>query len=206
MSDQQIRDEMMTLYLAGQENTATTLMWACILLTQYPKAADLLYAEVDQVLGGRTPTADDVPSLVYARAVIDETLRLYPPAWIISRVAAEDDVLDGVSIPAGTLVLASPYTTQRDPRYWPDPDRFIPDRFLSPGDADRPKFAYFPFGGGPRLCIGQHFALIEASLVLAMIAQRYKLDLAPGADLTPQTGLSLRPRGPVLMRLTPRLS
>jgi cytochrome P450 len=204
MSDRQLRDEVMTIFLAGHESSATTLSWACYLLSQHPDAEQRLHAEVDQVLGGHAPTADDLPRLVYTRMVLCEALRLYPPGWLFSRSPLADDQIDGYSIPRGTLVLYSPYVTHRLPELWNNPDAFVPERFAPERLAALLRHTYIPFGAGPRQCIGNHFALMEAQLILAMIAQRYRLRLAPGAHVEVQPALTLRPRYGLHMTLQRR--
>ncbi len=193
MSDAQLRDELLTIFLAGHETTANALTWIWYALSQAPAVADALYAEV-AALGDRTLTPDDLPRLAYTRAVASEGLRLYPPAWIIGRRALADYRVGGYDLPAGTYVFLSPWITQRDPRYWPDAERFDPTRWLGGAADSRPKFAYFPFGGGSRLCIGESFAWTEIILVLATIAQQWRFDLAPGHIVAPKPVLTLRPR------------
>ena len=156
------------------------------------------------MLGGRTPTVDDLPKLPYTRQVIDETLRLYPPVWITNRQAVAEDEIMGCRIPAGALVSISPYATHRHPDFWEDSERFDPERFSPERVAARPRFAYLPFGGGPRQCIGNTFALTEAVLVLATVAQRYRLRLPVGAVVTPEPRVTLQPRGGLPMRLEQR--
>ena len=194
MSEKQIRDEVLTLFLAGHETTANALTWTFYLLAQHPEVAHRLHAELEQVLAGRLPTAADYPSLVYNRMVIEEAMRLYPPAWITNRTALVDDEIGGYHIPAGANVAVSPYVTQRDPALWPEPERFDPERFTPEREAGRPRFAYFPFGGGPHQCIGQGFAQLEATLVLATVAQRYSLALLPGQSVELHPSVTLRPR------------
>jgi cytochrome P450 len=180
MSDQQIQDEVTTIYLAGHETTAVTLAWAWYLLSKSPEVARGVREEVSRVLGERTPGIEDVPNLTYTKMVIDETLRLYPAAWMISRTAVEEDEIEGYRIPAGQTLFLSPYVTHRRPDLWPNPEGFDPERFAPESGGERPRFAYFPFGGGPRQCIGNNFAHVEAILVVAMVMQRYRLDLMSG--------------------------
>lgn len=201
MTDDQVRDEVMTLFLAGHETTANALTWAWYLLGLHPAARAHLQTELDQVLAGRPPSAADLPRLVYTRWVIDEALRLYPPAWIISREPLADDVVGGYHVPAGATVIMSPYLVQRHPAYWDAPELFRPERFAPEAGANRPRFAYFPFGGGPRLCIGNHFALTEATLILATIAQRYHLEPLPTHPVIPQPALVLKPKHGVVVSL-----
>lgn len=202
MSDQQIRDEAVTMFFAGHETTASTLTWAWYLLSKHPTVARQVEQEVTTVLGERAPTFEDLPKLVYIRRVIEETLRLYPPAWMFWRTAAADDLIDGYTIPTGAKVLLSPYVTHRQATYWENPEGFDPDRFTPERAAQRPRFAYFPFGGGPHQCIGNHLAMMEAQLAIAMITQAYHLHLQPGhptvsSHLTP----TLRPAPGVWMNV-----
>jgi cytochrome P450 len=154
-----------------------------------------LQQEVTSTLGGRLPTIDDLPALPYTRMIIEETIRLYPPAWILNRQSIADDVVCGFHIPANSFVAFSPYVLHRHPDYWANPEGFDPERFSPARAQNRPRYAYFPFGGGPRQCIGRDFALVEAQLILATIAQRYELHLPPGHHLQPQALITLRPRG-----------
>ncbi len=194
MTPEQLRDEVMTLFLAGHDTTALTLTWTFYLLSQHPAAAEALREELRAALGGRAPTVDDLPRLGYADAVIAEAMRLYPPAWVVGRQAVCDCVISGHRVPKGTVVLVSQWTMHRDPRYFDDPEAFRPERWQD-GLAKRlPKYAYFPFGGGPRVCIGNGFALMEATLALATIAQRFHLDLAPGHPVETETYFTLRPK------------
>jgi len=200
MSDEQIRDEAMTIFLAGHETTANALAWTWLLLAEHPAVQDKLGAEIARVLGDRLPTADDVPSLAYTRDVVAEAMRLYPPAWVIGRRAARDTTLGPWSVPAGSILIASQYVTHRDPALWGDPLVFRPERWSAEART-LPKFAYFPFGGGTRLCIGESFAWMEAVLVVATIAQRWRFErvdtapipLEPLVTLRPKTAIRLRP-------------
>jgi cytochrome P450 len=204
MSDEQLRDEVITLFLAGHETTANALTWASYLLSTHVGVARRLRAEVDEVLRGRIPTASDLADLPYTRMVIDETLRLYPPAWITNRRAIEADTVCGYRIPADAMVSISPYVTHRDPTLWENPEGFDPERFTPERSAGRPYYAYFPFGGGPRQCIGKGFALMEATLVLALLAQRCGLPLVPGRRVETEALATLRPRYGMWMRAHPR--
>jgi cytochrome P450 len=194
MTDRQLRDEVMTLFLAGHETTANALTWTLYLLSQNPEAEALFHAELDAVLGGRTPTAEDIPALRVTDGVFAESMRLYPPAWGLGRKALRDVVLDGVTLPAGAYVVMSPYVTQRDPRFFPDPLRFDPGRWTPEARAARPKFAYFPFGGGARGCIGEPFAWMEGVLLLATLAERFRFRLVAGQRVVPYALITLRPR------------
>ncbi|MBO0849315.1 MAG: cytochrome P450 [Pseudonocardia sp.] len=204
LSAREIRDEVSTLVLAGHETTANTLAWTFTLLSRFPAARERLHAEVDEVLAGRDPHADDVDRLGWTNAVIRETMRLYPPVWTIERDAAEADVVTGVHIPAGSTVVISPYLLHRDREFWPNPEGFDPGRFL-PGRADdRPRYSYLPFGGGRRICVGASFAQLEAALILASVASRYRLDLVSGAPVRTSAGVTLHPRGAIPMTVTAR--
>jgi cytochrome P450 len=194
MTDEQLRVEVTTFLLAGQETTALALTWSWYLLSQHPVAQRRVERELDEVLGGRPPELPDLANLPYTRMVLDEALRLYPPAWGFSRQALDDDELGGFHLPRGWLAFVVPYVLHRVPKLWDRPDAFDPERFLPERSADRPKFAYVPFGAGPRQCIGNGFALVEGQLALATLAQRYRLRLAPGASVEPQPLITLRPR------------
>lgn len=201
MSDRQLRDEMMTMFVAGHQTTANALAWAWYLLSQNPEVARQLHAECRRVLRGRPPTYQDVPQLTYARMVIEEAMRLYPPTWITARRPIADDEIGGYHIPANATVLLSPYVTQRHPNFWEKPEVFNPERFMPERVAARPRFAYFPFGGGPRVCVGRSFALLEAQLIVAAVAQQYRLHLVPGHPVEPYAMMTLQPRRGLLMTL-----
>jgi cytochrome P450 len=194
MNDQQIRDELMTMLIAGHETTANTLAWTWCLLSQHPEVEQRLYSEIDQVLGGNIPTLERLLDLKYTNMILEETLRLYPPAGIYGRKTIADDELRGYHIPAKSMIVISPYATQHHPDYWPDPERFDPERFTPEHSAGRSHYAYFPFSSGPRMCIGSSFAMMEAQLILATIAQRYRLRLVPGHPVEPQLLVTLRPK------------
>ena len=202
MSDAQLRDEVLTLFLAGHETTAVALTWTWVLLGRHPEVAARLHAEVD-ALGG-APTMDDLPRLAYARAVVAESMRLYPPAYAVGRICVERTVLGGHAIEPGWGVITSPWLAHHDPRWWPEPERFRPERWLEPAPADRPKFAYFPFGGGTRICIGEQFAWTEAILVLAVLARRWAPRLAEPERIAARGAITLRPVGGVRAALVPR--
>jgi cytochrome P450 len=194
MTDKQLRDESITLFLAGHETTANLLSWTWWLLAQNPMAEKKMHAELDGVLGGKVPTFDDVAKLRYTELVLTESMRLYPPAWGTARVAIEDHEIGGYKVPKGTGVSLSQWVMHRDPRWFDAPEEFRPERWED-GLAKRlPRFAYFPFGGGPRQCIGNTFALMEATLVLATIAQRYRFRLVEGHAVVPLPSITLRPR------------
>lgn len=199
MDDQQLRDEVMTIYLAGHETMANALSWAWYLLSKNPEAAREVREEASRVLGGRTAGSGDLSRLVYTRMVIDETLRLYPPAWILTREAVEDDGIGEYRIPAGSKLLISPYVTHHRADLWENPEGFDPERF-APGNGDeRPRYAYYPFGGGQRMCIGNNFALMEAALIMSTVTQRYRLDLAPDREVKAQPKTTLAPLPAVWM-------
>lgn len=204
MSEKQLRDEVVTLFLAGFETTARSLTWGWYLLSRHPHVMDQLSAEVDTVLGGRRPTLDDLFRLNYTRRVVDETLRLYPPTALLGRQIVADDVIGGYRVPAGGIVMLAPYLTHRLPSVWPDPERFDPDRFLPEAVAARPKSAYVPFISGPRVCLGNNFALMEMTLAFAMAAQRYRLMATTDTEIGVAFRGSTCPLQPLSLRLLPR--
>ncbi|MFL5318485.1 MAG: cytochrome P450 [Myxococcaceae bacterium] len=206
MTDEQLRSEVTTMLLAGHETTATALSWLWAMLEQNPEAERKLHAELAQVLGGRTPTFEDVPKLAYTKMVIEETMRLYPPVYVLSRQVKEDDVLCGFRIRKGSAVDLSPYLMHRLPQYWDAPDEFRPDRFTSEEQAKRPRFLYMPFLGGPRQCIGNNFAMMEAQLVVATIAQQFAPRTLDGKVPEADPLVTLRPRGGLHMRPLTRRS
>ena len=193
-------DEIITTILAGHDTTGLALNWTLCLLSTHPEVARRLHAEVVRVLGSRRPTLADLPSLEYAEMVLKESLRLFPPAWVMSRKAVKDDEVGGYLIPRGATVFVSPYLTHRHPDFWPNPEGFDPERFRR-GATPHAPFAYFPFGGGPRLCIGNNFALMAAQIVLVMVAQRYRLELITGETVAPRPKLTLHPRRRLFMTL-----
>lgn len=202
MTDQQVKDEVLTFFLAGHETTANALAWSWYLLAQHPEVADAVAAEA-AALGARPLTAEDVAALPYTRMVFAEAMRLYPPAWAVARRSLGPCEIGGFPIPADALVVLSQWVVHRDPRWWPDPHRFDPERWRSP-DPERPKFAYFPFGGGARMCIGEHFAWMEGVLVLATIAREWRMHLPAGANVRTQATITLRPRGGIPLVLQRR--
>ncbi|HEX8633592.1 MAG TPA: cytochrome P450 [Pyrinomonadaceae bacterium] len=205
MSDEQLRAEAATMLSAGHETSALALSWTWYLLAVNPAAEARLHAELSETLaGGRAPTVADLPRLPYTRMVVEESMRLYPPAWIIGRTAIDDDEIGGYHIEANSEVLMCQYVTHRHAEFWDDPDTFDPERFLPERVAARPRYAYFPFGGGARQCIGNNFALMEIQLVLATIAARYRLRLAPGHAVEPEASITLHPRHGIPMRLEAR--
>ncbi|KRV49940.1 hypothetical protein AQ490_17915 [Wenjunlia vitaminophila] len=204
ISDQQLRDEIMTFLMAGHETSATALTWTLYLLSANPAARERLEEEVDSVLAGRVPEPDDLDKLVWTKAVISESMRLYPPFWTLERDALNDDEIDGVRIPAGSTVAVPPYLVHRHPSAWDNPEGFSPERFLPGRGAGRHRHAFIPFGGGRRGCVGNVFALIETALTVAMIAQRFRLDMAAGGVPRLQPTVTLRPLGGLRMVLRHR--
>lgn len=202
MSDLQLRDETMTIFLAGHETTANALAWTLYQLARNPEVERELHRELDSVLAGRTPSPADYPRLPYTEMVLAESMRLYPPAWGIGRFAIEDVRIGDWTVPRRGLVLVSQWVTHRDPRFWPDPERFDPLRFTIDAKLSRPKTAYFPFGGGPRICIGESFAWMEGVLLLATLAQRWKFERGPNVE--PHALITLRPTGAMRMRVSLR--
>lgn len=192
---QRLRDELVTLLLAGHETTASTLGWTFHLLDRHPQVWDRLRAEAVEVLGDRPPGYGDLKRLRYTAMVVSEAMRLYPPVWILTRQAQADDDVGGFHVPAGSDVLISPYTLHRHPAFWSAPERFRPDRFDPGQQTDRPRYAYLPFGAGPRFCVGSHLGLLEASFVLAAVARELRLVTVPGYRVVPEPMLSLRIRG-----------
>jgi cytochrome P450 len=204
MTTQQLRDEALTLFLAGHETTASTLSWAWLLLAQNPQAEEKLHAELDAVLAGRAPTLDDLGQLSYTNHVISESLRLYPPAWAQARLAIEDHELGGYPLRKGMGVAAVTWIVHRDPRWYHDPEQFLPERWEGDLLKKIPRCAYFPFGYGPRQCIGNSFALMEAALVLATVAQRYRFTVLPDHAVVPLASITLRPRHGLHVRVEER--
>jgi cytochrome P450 len=204
ISRQQLRDEVITIFFAGHETTAQAMTWTWYLLAQHPEIERRVLEEANRVLGDRTPTYENIEQLTYTEMVVKEAMRLYPPVWVFVRDALGDDEIGGYHIPKGSMMVFSQYLTHRHPAYWDDPEKFDPERFTPEAEKSRPRFAYFPFGGGPRICIGNNFAMLEAVTAVAMTARRYRLDLVPGQDIRPKMVGTLRPSAPVLMTLTPR--
>jgi cytochrome P450 len=199
MSDIQLRDEAVTLLVAGHETTASALTWTLYMLSQYPEVGDRLQREVDEVLGDRKPTLEDLANLRYTRMVIDESLRLHPPGWLTFRKAEADDEIGGYHIPAGTTLTLSQWATHRHPEIWDDPESFDPERFSPERSKGRPPFAFFPFGGGPRLCIGSSFALLELQLVLPILVRRFTFELDQTRTVQNDPQVTLRPKGGLWM-------
>jgi cytochrome P450 len=205
MTDRQLRDEVITLFLAGHDTTALTLTWGLYLLARHTAAAAALEQELDEVLQGRPPTAADVARLRYTDGVVHEVMRLYPSAYVIGREAVAPCELGGYTVPAGGTVLMSQWAVHRDPRWFDEPERFRPERWADGLERRLPRGAYFPFGGGPRVCIGNHFAMLEAVLVLAAVARNWRFSIPPGEpEVKPRPLITLRPAGPVRLVLHPR--
>ncbi|HXG68619.1 MAG TPA: cytochrome P450 [Blastocatellia bacterium] len=204
MTDRQLRDEAMTLFLAGHETTALALSWTWYLLSLHPDVEERLAEELRAALGGRRPGMEDLPNLPFADKIIKEAMRLFPPAWSIGREALQDCEIGGYHVPAGTQVYMMQWTMHRDPRYFDNPEAFDPDRWTDEFIRQLPKYAYFPFGGGPRLCIGNSFAMMEAVLILATVAQKVRLTLAPNQTVTPWPSVTLRPRDGIRMVVSRR--
>jgi cytochrome P450 len=192
MTDKQVRDEALTLFLAGHETTANALTWTWYLLSQNPEAETRFHAEIDGVLGGRLPAFEDLPALKYVEMVFAESMRLFPPAWGIGRRPLEVYRVGDYELPARSVTLMSPYVVHRDPRWFPEPEKFDPDRWLPENVAARPKFSYFPFGGGARVCIGERFAWMEGVLLLATLGAKWKLSLVPGHRVETRALITLR--------------
>jgi cytochrome P450 len=204
MTDKQVRDEAITLFGAGHETTSNALMWTFYCLSEHPEVEARLHAEVDSVLGDRPPTLEDLPRLPYTEMVIKEAMRLYPPAWATAREPNTDVVIGGWPVRPGEVILLNIYGVHRDARFFPDPERFDPERFRPENEKLIPKYAYLPFGSGPRVCIGNAFAMMEARLILATIAQRFALRLAPGHTVKPERMFTLRAKGGMPMIVVPR--
>ena len=193
MTDRQLRDEVVTMLLAGHETTSLALSWTYYLLSQHPEVEQGIADEVERVIGDGQPGFEHLDRLICTRRAIEESLRLYPPAWGFSRRALGDDGIGGYRVPRGSLVFVIPFVIHRRPKLWPNPDRFDPDRFTPEQEAQRPRFAYIPFGGGPRGCIGNQFAMVEAQLIVAAVAQRYRIELVRDQDIRPEPLITLRP-------------
>jgi len=203
MEDGQIRNEVLTLLLAGHETTANALTWTFYLLARHPEAMERVRAEAAAVLGDRPPVSEDLAALPCTERVIRESMRLYPPIWAMERRAALEDELGGYPIPAGSTVVVSPWVTHRHPAFWSEPERFDPERFTEERAAGRPTLAYLPFGAGPRFCIGGHFAMTEALVITAMVIRSWRLRLVEGHPVVPEPGITLRARHGVALTLTP---
>jgi cytochrome P450 len=204
MSEKQLRDEVLITFFAGHETTAQLLTWAWYLLSEHPVVEEQFHAELEETLGGQSPRADDVERLSYTRMIMDETLRLYSPVALMARDALEDDEVDGYEVPAGCIVTLSPYMTHRHPEFWEKPTEFYPNHFAPDQAQTRPRYAYSPFGAGPRTCLGKHFAILEGALVLAEVGQRYRPRLVSGQEIKPHWSGTLRPDRAVMMVLEKR--
>lgn len=204
MDDKQVRDEALTLFIAGHETTANALIWTWYLLSQNPEAEQKFHAEIDAVLGARLPGFDDLPRLKYVEMVFSESMRLYPPAWGVGRRNLNEYQIGDYTIPARSVLLMSPYVVHRDPRWYPEPLKFDPERWLPDAAATRPKFSFFPFGGGARVCIGERFAWMEGVLLLATLGQKWKLRLEPGHPVETRALITLRPKHGMRMVVEPR--
>jgi cytochrome P450 len=204
MSDRQLRDEAVTFLLAGHETTALALTWALHLLGLHPEVGAAIAVEADAVLGERPATFEDMPRLTLTEQVVNESLRLYPPAWLIGREAGRDCEIGGHTVEKGTPLYTCPWVLHRDPRFWAEPLAFRPERWVGHSDRQRPRFAYMPFGGGPRVCIAQRFAVMEAVLILASIARRNRLVPSQDTLVVPSPSITLRPAGPVPFRIEAR--
>jgi cytochrome P450 len=204
MTAQEVRDHVLTIFLAGHETTAMAMTWSWFLLSQQPAEEAKLHAELDTVLGGRAPTHDDLSKLTYTRMVVEESMRIYPPVHTIARAAIGEDTLAGRHVPKGSTVMIVPWLLHRHVKLWDNPGRFDPERFSPENSSTRPRFSYLPFGGGKRICIGAAFALAEATILLATLAQRFRLRLVPGHPVEPQGLITLRSRHGMKMLLTPR--
>jgi cytochrome P450 len=204
MDEKQLRDEVLITFFAGHETTAQLFSWTAYMLDQHPQVESRLHAELEEVLGGRTPTLDDIPRLVYTRQVVDEVLRLYSPVAVTARDVIETDEIGGYEIPAGSMVMVAPYLTHRHPEFWETPLQFNPEHFTPEAVKARPRYAYYPFGAGQRTCLGMHFALLEAVLVLGEALQRYRFRLLPGQEIEPVFMGTLRPCGDIMMKLEAR--
>ena len=203
--DALLRDEVLSILLSGHETTANALAWVWTVLARHPEIEARVVEEADRVLGGRLPTWDDVPKLDYISRVFEETLRMYPPVWTLSREAIADDVVGGHHIPKGSTVQICPYAMHRNPDLWPEPERFDPDRFLPEEVEKRDRYSYIPFGGGPRVCLGKRFAMMEAPILIAMVVQRYTMTSLSDAPVEAEPMITLRPKGGVPVRLHKRL-
>ena len=200
MSDRQLRDEVLTLVAAGHETTANALAWTFYLLSKDPDVERRAFREIAGAVGDRAPRVDDLPRIKYVNQVLQESMRLYPPAWIFERQAIADDVIAGFKVPKKAIVAISPFVLHRQRSLWENPEGFDPDRF-APDRSERPRYAYLPFGGGPRQCIGMGFAMMEANLILARIMQRFRVDLVPAQRIEPEPMVTLRPKGGLRMKL-----
>lgn len=204
MDDRQLRDELVTLMVAGLDTTALAVSWALYLLAKSPGQQELLMTELARVVGGRPLAFADLPQLKFAEAVLKESMRLYPPAWVLGREATQDCELTNQKITRGTSILMSQWLKHRDSRYFAEAEMFRPDRWFEDGEKKLPKFAYFPFGGGPRICIGNNFAMMEGTLVLAAIVQKFRLSCDPDYKVEPWPTITLQPKDGIWLKLEKR--
>ncbi|MDB5333783.1 MAG: cytochrome [Phycisphaerales bacterium] len=204
LDDRQLRDEIVTMLVGGHETTALALAWAWKAMAEHPEIEATLYKELDGVLGDRTPGLADLPKLVWTRAIVQEAMRLYPPVWYMARVANKDDVIHGHAVPRGTCVLISAWLTHRHKDFWPDAERFDPARFAEPAVQPPHRYAYFPFGGGRHQCLGMHFALMEATVILAELARQFRVRPVNGQHIKPDPGITLRQSPGMLARVESR--
>jgi cytochrome P450 len=203
MTPEQVRDEVITILIAGHETVASALTWSWYLLAKHPAQWEQMHAEGKRVLGDEPPTTGDLADIPYTGQVFSEALRLYPPAWLITRKSIEADRIDNIDIQPGALIILSPYTIHRHPEFWQNPEEFNPERFSQGQEKSRPRFAYIPFGGGPRLCIGDQFAMIEAQLIMAMVTQRFRLELLPHRPVEADPLVTIRPKHGLPMKVVP---
>jgi cytochrome P450 len=206
MTDIQIRDEVLTLFLAGHESVANALTWTWYLISQHPQVEANLHEEIDAVLGGNAPTFDSVPQLPYTEMVFTEAMRLFPPSWALARFVIKDYHVGGYTIPTDSVIIMSQYVVQRDPRYFPDPGVFDPERWRPDAKAARPRYSYFPFGGGPRRCIGESFSLMQGILLIATLAQQWRMQLVRNHPVKLEPVVTLRPKYGLMMELEQRRS
>jgi cytochrome P450 len=204
MSDEQLRDELMTMIQAGHDTVSDAVNWTWYLLGKHPEIRQRVELEIDDALGDRVPGMEDLPRLGYVTKVIHESMRLYPPGWAFARTSLQDDNIGGHHIAANSLVALCPYVTQRMAEWWEDPETFDPERFSEERSQGRPRFAYFPFGGGPRQCIGLSMGMLETLFIVTMVAQRYRLELEPGYIAALKPGFSLKPARTIFVTLRPR--
>lgn len=204
LTDRHLRDEVLTIFIAGFETVASAMSFTLVLLAEHPEIQDKIQAELDRVLNGDSPGYETVRSLPELTNAFQESMRLFPPVWTVSRALIDDDVIGGHAVPAGATVQIAPYLQHRDPRWWDKPDRFFPDHFTKEREAARPRYAYMPFGGGPRVCLGRNFAMMEGPIVLGTLLQRYRVTPGSARPTTPQAMISLRPHRGAWVRLTPR--
>lgn len=205
LSDDEVRDQLLTLFMAGHETTSNALTWAWYVISQNPTAEQKMHAELDTVLAGRLPTLADLHQLPYTEMVLKEAMRLYPPVWTLNlREATEDTTIGEYAVPKGSMVFIAPYVMHRQERYWENPTAFIPERFAPENEAEIPRYIYMPFGAGARVCIGNSFAMMEAHLILATIAQQYKLSLDPAQEIALLPQVTMSPKHGMRMKIEKR--